>query len=271
MDIWVFLILLSKIKIMLKKQIRILFVGFILVAMTSCVSKKEIVYFQNDKGASEHKKQNFVLTFKKSDALAIDVSSEEVDAVKPFNLATVAYASVTNAVSGTPKQQVYLIDNNGEINFPVLGKLKLEGLTRVQAIDLITSKLKPYVKDVTVNINITNFRINVMGDVKNPGSFLIPNGRVTLIDAIALAGDLNLSGIRNVEIKRETENGIQTGMVDLRSDKLFSSPFYYLQQNDIVYVTPNRAKSQSASFNKNTGVIISTASIIISLIAVLIR
>lgn len=266
-----FNLLLSKMKIM-QKIIKILILSIVISTIsTSCVSRKEILYFQNDKEISDIKRENFILKFKKNDVLTIDVSSSDLDAVKPFNLATVAYGSITNTASGTPKQQTYIINNKGEINFPLLGEIKLEGLSRDETITLITKKLKPYVNDVTVNLNIINFRINVMGDVKNPGSFLIPNGKVTIVDALALAGDLNLSGIRVVEVKRETTSGIESGLVDLKSNKLFSSPFYYLKQNDIVYVSPNKARSQSASFNQNTGVIISTASIIISLISVLIR
>ena len=256
---------------MLKNITRVLFVSVIYASIFSCVSPKKLIYFQNDNELLKFKKEDYELRFKKNDVLTIDVSSSDVEAVRPFNLATVAYGNITNSASGTPKQQTYIIDNNGEVNFPLLGKIKLEGMSRIKSIDFISEKLKPYVSDVTVNINITNFRINVMGDVKNPGSFLIPNGKVSIIDAIALAGDLNLSGIREVNIRRETKDGILSGIIDLKSNDLFSSPFFYLQQNDIIYVSPNKAKSQSASYNQNTGVIISTASIIISLIAVLIR
>lgn len=256
---------------MLKNITRVLFISVICTSIFSCVSPKEIVYFQNDNELATLKKEDYILRFKKNDVLTIDVSSSDVEAVRPFNLATVAYSNITNSASGTPKQQTYIIDNNGEINFPLLGKIKLAGMSRIESMDFISEKLKPYVSDVTVNINITNFRINVMGDVKNPGSFLIPNGKVSIIDALALAGDLNLSGIREVNIRRETKDGILSGVIDLKSNNLFSSPFYYLQQNDIVYVQPNKARSQSASFNQNSGVLISTASIIISLIAVLTR
>lgn len=256
---------------MFKNLTNILYLSLIVILLNSCISRKELIYFQHQDGNIENTENKFVLTFKRNDELRIDVSSSDIEAVKPFNLAIVAYSAATGSAGGQPMQQTYIIDNNGEINFPYIGKLKLEGKTWSEAINLLTDNLKPYVKDVTVNINIMNFRVNVLGDVRNPGSFLIPSGRVNIIDALSLAGDLNISGIRNIEIKRQTGTGIKSGNLDLKSNDLFKSEFFFLQQNDIVYVAPNNPKSKSASFNKNAGILISTASIFISLLAILIR
>ncbi len=240
--------------------------------LSACVSKKQIIYFQKDENPQQENKQTFEVHFKKDDLLTIDVSAEDIISVKPFNLPSVAYGSMTDAVSGVPKQQTYLIDSRGEINFPVLGKIKLEGLSRVETVDLLIKKLDPdYVKSPSINIHILNFTVNVLGDVKKPGTYTIPNERVTILDALALAGDLNISGDRIISIKRESETGIITGTIDLRSNELFASPFYYLQQNDVVYVQPNYSKSQSAAYNQNTGVIVSVTSVIISLISILTR
>ena len=255
---------------MIKSILKVLIL-ILIISSTSCVSKKEILYFQNDVTGSKQQKQEFTLIYKQNDLLAINVSALDIEAIKPFNLPIVSYNALSNAVNGTPRQQNYLIDAKGEINFPVLGKIELAGLTRSESIHVITTKLKPYVKGASVNIHILNFRINVLGDVKSPGTFLIENERVTILDALAMAGDLNISGERTIEIKRETASGIESGFIDLKSNNMFSSPFYYLQQNDVVYISPNKAKSQSASYNQNTGVIISVASILISLIAVLTR
>ena len=242
-----------------------------LISLSSCVSKKNINYFQNDKGTLIKNTKGYALKFKTDDLLTINVSSENLEAVKPFNLPTVAYNAVTNTVNGIPKQQSYLIDNKGFIQFPVLGKIQIEGLTRVELIDLITLKLKPFVNDATVNVQILNFKINVMGDVKTPGMFPVQNERMTVLDALALAGDLNISGERIIEVKRETDKGVITGYIDLKSNKLYASPFYYLQQNDVVYVNPNNARIQSASYNQNTGLFISIGSVLISLISILTR
>lgn len=256
---------------MFRNIIKILSLGLTLLILNSCVPRKELIYFQHENGNIENTENEFVLTFKKNDELRIDVSSSDIVAVKPFNLAIVAYSAATGGAGGQPMQQTYIIDNKGDINFPVIGKINLVGKTWSEAVDLITSKLKPYVKDVAVNINIMNFRINVLGDVNSPGSFIIPSGRINVLDAIALAGDLNITGVRNLEIKRQTKSGIKSGVIDLKSNNLFTSDFFYLEQNDIIYVKPNKAESQSASYNKNAGVLISTVSIIISLIAVLNR
>jgi polysaccharide export outer membrane protein len=243
----------------------------VLIGLSSCVSKKKINYFQNDISDLKNNVKGYSLKFKPDDLLTINVSSEDLEAVKPFNLPTVAYNAVTNTVNGIPKQQSYLVDSNGMIQFPVLGKIKIEGLTRVETINLLSSKLKPFVNDVAVNIQILNFKINVLGDVKKPGMFPVQNERITVLDALALAGDTSISGERIIQIKRETKKGIVTGYIDLKSNKLFESPFYFLQQNDVVYVNPNKAKIQSASYNQNTGLFISVASVLISLISILTR
>ena len=242
-----------------------------MLILASCVSKKKIVYFQDLHNTELSRKVNPVLKYKNGDLIIINVSAKDLDAVKSFNLPIVSYNAVTNSVSGEPKQQSYLIDYKGFIDFPVLGKIKLAGLSRREAIELISNELKPYVKEPSVNIQITNFRINVLGDVKSPGAFLIQNERATVLDAIALAGDTNISGDRLIEVKREENGRIITGFLDLTSNNIFSSKFYFLQQNDNIYVRPNNAKIQSASYNQNTGLFISIASVLITLISILTR
>ncbi len=245
----------------------VLLIGFI--SLSACVSKKNINYFQNDNELIIPNDKGFALKFKADDLLTINISSENIEAVRPFNLPTVAYNAITNTVTGVPKQQSYLVDANGYIQFPVLGKLRIAGLTRVEIINSITLKLNPFVKDAVVNVQILNFKINVLGDVKKPGMFPVQNERITVLDALALAGDLNISGVRIIEVKRETEKGVITGYIDMKSNKMFNSPYFYLQQNDVVYVNPNSSKIQSASYNQNTGLFISIGSVLISLIAVL--
>ena len=252
---------------MIKTSLRFI----LLLLITSCVSKKKVVYFQDDVKVVHEINEDFTLKFKKDDLLTINVSAENLEAVKQFNLPTVSYNAVTNSVSGIPKQQSYLIDANGEIDFPVIGNLKVEGLTRVETIKLLKEKIRPYVDAVQINIQILNFKINVMGDVKNPGTFQIANERVTVIDALALAGDLNMTGERVFKVIRETNQGVVTKTLDLKSNAIFSSPYFYLQQNDIVYVEPNKSRAQSAAYNQNTGLYISVASILITLISILTR
>jgi polysaccharide export outer membrane protein len=252
---------------MLKKSSIFLFI----IIFSSCVSKKSINYFQNDLDASAKNNNHYALRFKSDDLLEINVMSKDLEAVKSFNLPSVSYNVIASSAVGAAKQQNYLVDSDGYIQFPVIGKLMIKGLTRVELINLLSLKIKPFVNDAIVNVLIVNFKVNVMGDVKKPGMFTISNERLTVLDALSMAGDTNISGERIVEVKRETENGIVTGLIDLKSNKLFISPYYYLQQNDVVYVNPNKARIQSASYNQNTGLFISIGSVLISLISILTR
>lgn len=241
--------------------------------MASCVSKKTIVYFQNDEVDQVNVSNNFVTIFKPDDLLQITVSAQDLESVQPFNLPAVNFSATNGNAFGNPIQQNYLIDSQGYIDFPILGRLKLGGRTREDVLKMFKQKLDPdYVKDPTVNIFISNFKITVAGDVAKPGTYTIPNERVTIIEALGLAGDLNISAQRdNVKVIREEGDKKNMYQVDLKSNKLFTSPVYYLQQNDLVYIEPNYAKTQSAAFNQNTGVWVSIAGILISVATLLTR
>lgn len=257
----------------MKKDVLRLVLFSVFFGMISCVSKKRITYFQNDNIDQSKVSNNYKTIFKPDDLLQITISAQDIIAVKPFNLIAETFATSTSDASGQLRQQTYLIDSNGEINFPVLGKMKIGGLTREETIDLFKKKLDPdHVKDPNINIRIANFKVSVLGDVSTPGTYTIPNERITIVEAIALAGDLNISAKRaNVKVIREEGNEKKEYQVDFLSNKIFTSPVYYLQQNDLVYVDPNKAKAQSASYNQNTGLFVSIGSIIISLIAILTR
>lgn len=246
---------------------------FCIGIFSSCVPKKKIIYFQNDTINQENVSNSYQTIFKPDDLLQITITAEDLEAVKPFNLPAVAISTVTNSPIGTPQNQLYLINSNGEIDFPVLGMLKIGGLTKEAAIELLKSKLDPaYVKSPNINVRITNFKVTVLGDVLRPGTYTIPNERISVLEAIGLSGDLNISGERaEIIVKREEGDKKVTYVLDLLSNKIFTSPAYYLQQNDVVYVKPNNAKIQSASFNQNTGLFVSIASILISLITVIAR
>ena len=238
------------------------------VLMASCVSKKDIVYFQYDEIDQANVSNSYKTIIKPDDLLQITITALDIEAVRPFNLAAVTYSTSSNSAIGVAQQQTYLVDTKGEIEFPVLGKIKIGGLTRDETIDLLKGKLSPdYIKDPNVNIRISNYKISVMGDVQRPGSYNIPNERITILDALALAGDVNISGQRNnILIIREEANKKVQYRVDLRSNNLLTSPVYYLQQNDVVYVEPNYARIQSASSNSNTSLVISISSVIIALL-----
>lgn len=257
---------------MTKALTKLLFLVLVLF-FSSCVSKKEIVYFQNDEIDQTKVSNSYKTIIKPDDLLQITITALDIEAVRPFNLAAVTYSTSSNSAIGVAQQQTYLVDTKGEIEFPVLGTLKIGGLTREETIDLLKSKLSPdFIKEPNVNIKIANYKISIMGDVQKPGSYNIPNERITLLDAIALAGDINLSGQRNnILVIREEGSKKMHYRVDLLSKNVFTSPVYYLQQNDVVYVEPNYARIQSASSNSNTSLFISIGSVLMILVAQLIR
>ncbi|MFT4646353.1 MAG: polysaccharide export outer membrane protein [Planctomycetota bacterium] len=240
----------------------------LITGFSSCVSKKDIVYFQNDEIDQAKVSNSYKTVIKPDDLLQITITALDIEAVRPFNLAAVTYATSSNSAIGVAQQQTYLVDTKGEIEFPVLGKIKIGGLSRDETIDLLKSKLSPdYIKEPNVNIKIANYKISVMGDVQRPGSYNIPNERITILDALALAGDINISGQRNnILIIREEDAKKTQYRVDLRSNELLTSPVYYLQQNDVVYVEPNYARIQSASANSSTSLFISISSVIVALL-----
>lgn len=253
----------------IKTIIILLFVSI----LTSCVSRKDIVYFQNDKIDDTTVFESYKTTFKPDDLLRINISAADLNAVKPFNLSAVTYSSTSDRAVGTPQQQAHLIDNEGFISFPVLGKLKLSGLTRSEAIALLTKKLDPdYIKNPSINITIANFTVTILGAVAKPGRFTIPNERITVLEALGLAGDLDIGAVRsNIKVHREENGAKKTYELDLRSNSIFNSPAYYLQQNDVVYAEPNKPSSQDAAFNRNSSLFISIGSVIVALISVLTR
>ena len=244
----------------------------LVLVVTSCVSPKDIVYFQTNDTDNVVKTNYQPLKFKSNDILTITVNSSDIEAVKPFNLLSSSYGISNSTVTETSTKHRYLVSQKGTINFPILGELKVAGLTKLEVKEIIKNKLDPeFVKNPSINIEIINFRISVLGDVKVPGTYNVSNEKITLVEAIALAGDLNLTGQRIIEVKRTINDSVFTGIIDLKSNDLFKSQYYYLEQNDVVYVKPNKSKSQDSAFNKNNGVLVSIASIVITLIAVLTR
>jgi polysaccharide export outer membrane protein len=193
----------------------------------------------------------------------------DADAIKPFNIPVYNLNQNVGSYSqGYPTPPGYLIDSEGRIDFPVIGKIKLAGLTRAAAIDTIKKQLNPFLTKHTVLLRILNYKITVLGEVRNPGTFTIPNERITLPEALGIAGDLLITGVRkNVIVIREVEGKKTETIFDLTSKEIFSSPVYYLSQNDVVYVQPNRAKINSSVVNAaNISLIISVVSLFITMV-----
>jgi len=245
----------------------------VVISFTSCGSSKEIVYFQDE--IIEKDDQIPVeseLAYKPNDLLTIVVSGLDPEAVKPFNLPVIANNNSLIKAQGELKMQTYLVDLNGFIEFPVLGNIKLGGLTRSRATQLLKTKLTDYIKDPIVNIRLANFTVTVLGEVNNPGTFTVEDERISLVEAIGLAGDLTIYGKReNVFLIRE-DNGVKRfTKFDLTSIKVVNSPNYYLTQNDVIYVEPNKAKVRSSSYNQNNVIIISAVATLATIVAILIK
>lgn len=258
---------------------RLSVIGLLLVSLaSSCVSRERIVYFQGleEAEAQMHKQKENSLKIKPSDLLTISVSAPEQSAALPFNLPVIGVSQggmdMGMGVSGRPQLQSYLVEDNGEIDFPILGKVDVEGLSQQQLASKLKEKIKRYVQDPIVNVRVVNFQISVLGEVNRPGTFDVGDDHFTLPQALGMAGDMSIYGKRdNVLVMRE-ENGRTThAYLDLGDAQVINSPYYYLQQNDVVYVEPNGPQRQSASYNRNAGVYISIASVLVSVAVLLTR
>jgi polysaccharide export outer membrane protein len=241
------------------------------LSLMGCSTRNKLVYFQSSAiDSSANISYNPII--KNDDLLSILVMASDADAAVPFNLPVVSGNGMMGGYTqGTPSIPGYLVDSNGDIDFPIVGRVHLAGMSRSDAIEFLKKALKPYLSSPTIVMRILNYKVTVLGEVKNPGTFTIPNERVTILEAIGIAGDLQITGMRdNVLVIREQDGKRLEYRIDLRSKDLFNSPVYYLTQNDIVYVEPNRAKRNSAVINAtNVGVLISASSIIISLIVLI--
>jgi len=239
---------------------------------TSCANKKNFVYFQPDSLQVEVLAINKLIKLQEGDILAISVTADDVRAAQVFNQVS-AYQGVGMTMqSNNPFIPTYSIDDKGNIDFPKLGKVKLAGMTRPEAIEYLRSQVSQFIVNPGISIEIRNFRITVLGEVKNPGTFPINNDRVSLLEALGMAGDLTINGVRrNVLVVREQDGIRKEYRVDLTTAEALHSPVYYLAQNDVVYVEPNGAKIQSSKYTQNASIFVSIAGVIITVISVLTR
>ncbi len=252
---------------MIIKLLKNLYPLFLLVFITSCATRSRIVYFKDVKD-TQRKVINveYKTIFQADDLLAITVSSSDMQGLEPFNLPAVSFNAIPGSVVGEQKQLTYLVRKDGTIDFPVLGTIELAGLSRIEATELLKTKMSSYIKDPIIHIELVNFKITVLGEVNAPGSFTIPNERISIIEALGLAGDMTITGRRkDVMVIREEDGLYKYHRVDITSDRVFNSPVFYLKQNDVIYVTPNNAQVRSSTYNRHTPVWISVASVLVSL------
>ncbi|WP_396634846.1 polysaccharide biosynthesis/export family protein [Maribacter sp. R86514] len=255
----------NSLKTRIKNYLLILSAGLFIA---SCASRRDVVYFQD---AQEYETivsdNSHVNTFKIDDVISINVSTLDSEASLPFN---VFKGVMTNG--SRPEQLDYIIDKQGNIDFPVLGELKLVGLTPEETKNLLKEKLKPYLKDPIINIRLVNFTVTVLGEVNKPGTYFVNGEQITVLEAIGLANDLGIKGMRdNVLVIRDFNGTKVYTRIDLTSKDALNSPVYYLTQNDVVYVEPNKSAVTSSSLDGRAGIAISIASLLITTTLILVR
>ncbi|MDB5121017.1 MAG: sugar transporter [Sphingobacteriales bacterium] len=236
----------------MKKSLFILALIIGTFSISSCVSKKDVVYFQPNSLGEDLQKidmiTNYVPKLQNGDILSIMVSSLSPEASAMFNpyLAAQLGSAMPSQTNNLTPVFGYLIDEEGFITLPLVGKLKVSGLTTKEATHSITAQLDKYLQQPTVNVRILNFRVSILGEVARPSVYTIPNEKITLPEALGLAGDLTIYGQRNnVLIVRETEGKREFSRIDLTKRDLFNSPYYYLHANDVIYVEATKGKVTS--------------------------
>ena len=223
------------------------------VLLNSCISQRRLSYLHDVTAASADSinqiyqplDENYIT---KGDLLSIFVNALDIEAVRAFNM---PIANVQNLGSrtvtsnmGSGSLQGYWVDPEGNIDFPVLGKLHIEGMTTTQLKDTLTMLISQSVKDPIININFMNFFVTVLGEVKSPGRHAVNTQGMTIFEALGLAGDLTIYGKRNnVLVSREVNGKMEFARLNLNDQAIFESPYYHIRQNDVIYVEPNNARS----------------------------
>ena len=259
------------------RKIFILLCGVFCLMGSGCSSYREIPYLQDiaSVNMSQDSLPLFDAKIKPKDLLTITVNTSDPEAATPFNLTiqSTSTSASRQTLTQQPTLQQYLVDNQGCINFPVLGKLHLGGLTKHEIESMIRERLKPYLREVPiVTVRMVNYKISVLGEVATPGMFTISNEKVNVLEALAMAGDMTIWGLRdNVKLVREKENGEkEIILLNLNQADIVNNPYYDLQQNDILYVSPNKTKAKNSDIGQSTSLWVSATSILVSIASLLV-
>ena len=247
-----------------------------ILMLCSCASTKKVAYFQNSDSINyDSSRYLYDARIMPKDVLTITVNTSDPEAAAPFNLAVpTSFNQTSRSTYSQPVLQTYLVDNNGCIEFPVIGTVDVGGLTKSACEKLIHDKIKPYLsanENPIVTVRMSSYSVSVLGEVTRPGSFQVSREKITILEALAQAGDLTIYGVRDrVKLIREDSTGRkEIHTLDLTDANIVNSPYYYLQQNDVVYVEPNKVKSQNSAVGQMTTLTFSATSILISLASLL--
>jgi len=242
----------------------LLFSIFVAIIFSSCRSQKPLGYVEDftDTSGKVHVKYPEPL-IQKGDVLSVVVYSDAIDGGK-----TDAMYNLANTGTGEASTQGFLVDLDGNLQYPRIGKIKADGLTKTQLAEEIRKKLTGPLQNPSVLVHLLNFKITMLGEVSRPGPITIPSEKITILEAIGLAGDINVYGKKDeVVILRPTDSTIEHGTIDLSSKKVFESPYYFLRQNDVVLVNPNKYKARLGEqvFNQRLGLAFSVINMLILL------
>ena len=244
------------------------------IMLSGCTSSKKILYFQNiDDAELKPLTTEYEAVIKKDDRLTIVVSGPDKLVCAPYNLTLSEMSSTGGGYSSNPEQSTlsYLVDPNGDIEFPILGKIHVEGMTRNDLVNYLTEEIGKDVKEPIVYVSFRNYKITVLGEVRSPGTYTIDSEKINILQALGRAGDLNLTAKReNILLLRE-ENGVVTHhRIDLRDKDILESPYFYLQQTDVIYVSPSATRVATATTATGIwSVILSSLTTLITIIAFL--
>lgn len=250
---------------------KFLFVTMLLVLLTSCISTHTITYFQNKEEIDQTiSNQLYEAKILPKDILQIQVFSMTPGASEPFNLLKITNSSGTTTASSNQNSVYnYLVDNDGMIEMPIIGEIKLGGLSKSEAEELIKGKILPYVaesENIVVHVRMMNYKYAILGGVNRPGLYTTLNEKVSILEAIAQAGDLTTFAYRDrIYVIRENSDGQKEyHKLNINDANIISSPYYYLQQNDVIYVEPRKVQARNAFFSANTSIWTSMVSTLLS-------
>ncbi len=270
---------------MVKMNSNIFFIVFgAILLLTSCKTKdrvSDLNYMQNvEQIATEAAVNNSASTIQKGDQFVILVTAKDMAVVKPFNQnyssGEISQYSIPSSNVATQGQEnvsgpTYIVDGDGIIDFPVLGKMVASGKTMVEFKDELRNQLRRFVKDPTVTMRFTNYKVTILGEVNKPGQYVIPDGQSTLLNALGLAGDLTIYGKRNDVLLVRSENGnVTKERLNLMDANFINSPYYHLKQGDVIYVSANETKEKTARLDPHTGTYIAIAGTLIGLAGIFI-
>lgn len=250
-----------------------------ILLLAACASPKNVAYIQNsDTFVADSSAFLYEAHIMPKDVLTITVNTVNPEISAPFNLTvspTLGNASTgVQTVSSTRALQTYLVSNDGTISFPVLGTLKVGGLSKDECEQLIHDRIVRYLngkEDPVVTVRMANYKISVLGEVARPGMFTVGNEEINIFEALALAGDLTIYGVRDrVKLIRKDADGKRTVYtLNLNDINIINSPCYYLQQNDVVYIEPNKVKARNSSVGQTTTLWLTSTSILVSVASLL--